>query len=140
VVPSPRVPRPFAALVAVPALAIAAGACGAGSPDAAVVDSQALSLPTLGDDAGCADRDRAQPVCLQAVAARCTSQRTDCEAMCESRQQPGSSEKEPALRGDFEADRCNEGCRVGAGACRSALAARCPRRCAGEADAAMPTP
>jgi hypothetical protein len=84
---------------------------------------------TTGGENGCEDRVRARPICLRAVETRCASMRSDCEARCEPRLGPGNSEKEPALRGDMEADRCREGCRQQDLGCRHALADRCPRPC-----------
>lgn len=111
-------------VAAIAALVFASVSCGGGNAEVAPAD--ALALPA---DAGCADLARVRPVCLRAAEARCASQQGDCEAQCEPRLGPGSSEKEPALRGDIEADRCRERCRVGLPACRTALAARCPNAC-----------
>jgi hypothetical protein len=44
--------------------------------------------------------------------AGCARQEAVCEASCEPRELPGSSEKEPAMRGDLEAERCREQCRT----------------------------
>ena len=43
--------------------------------------------------------------------AACTQRAAECEASCAPAILPGSSEKEPALRGDIEAERCHERCR-----------------------------
>lgn len=43
----------------------------------------------------------------------CASQEAACEATCEPRELPGSSEKEPFARGDIEAERCRDRCRTG---------------------------
>ncbi len=40
----------------------------------------------------------------------CEEQRASCEAACESRILPGSSEKAPEVRGEMEADRCRASC------------------------------
>ncbi len=40
----------------------------------------------------------------------CEEQRANCEAACESRILPGSSEKAPEVRGEMEADRCRASC------------------------------
>jgi hypothetical protein len=45
--------------------------------------------------------------------AGCARQQATCEAACEPRELPGSTEKEPAMRGDLEAERCREQCRTG---------------------------
>jgi hypothetical protein len=111
------------------ALAVAA-ACGGGNVES--VPPEALNVPP---DAGCADLARVRPLCLRAAEGRCSSQEGDCEAQCQPRLGPGSSEKEPALRSDLEEDRCRERCRVGLPACRTALAARCPNACEPEAGA-----
>jgi hypothetical protein len=93
-------------------------------------NSELVPQPTAtAGDGGCEDRARARLVCLGAVDARCDSLRGDCEARCEPRLGPGNSEKEPALRGDMEADRCREGCRETDRGCRRGLADRCPRPC-----------
>jgi hypothetical protein len=122
------------------ALVGAAVACG-GSPVApataapAVTESASVSDATpladlpLAPGSSCDERARARPICLGATESQCRSQRGDCEAGCEPRSGPGSSEKEPALRGDMEADRCREGCRQDATACARALGARCPTAC-----------
>lgn len=115
---------------AIVALVVAAASCGGGNAE--VPPAEALALPA---DAGCADLARVRPLCLRAAEGRCTSQEQDCEAQCEPRLGPGSSEKEPALRGDIEADRCRERCRIGVPACRTALAARCPNACEPDASA-----
>lgn len=117
--------RPFC----IAAVALAAAACGGGTAEA--VSPEALNVPP---DAGCAGLARVRPLCLRAAEGRCASQEGDCEAQCQPRLGPGSSEKEPALRSDIEEDRCRERCRVGLPACRTALAARCPNAC--EPDAA----
>jgi hypothetical protein len=117
------------AIAAVALATAAAASCGGGNAEVAPVES--VTVPA---DAGCADLARVRPLCLRAAEARCASQQQDCEAQCEPRLGPGNSEKEPALRGDIEADRCRERCRVGTPACRTAVAARCPNAC--EPDAA----
>jgi hypothetical protein len=103
---------------------IAATSCGGGNAE--VAPAEAL---TVAPDAGCADLARVRPICLRAAEARCASQQGDCEAQCEPMLGPGSSEKEPALRADIDADRCRQRCRAGVPACRAALAARCPNAC-----------
>jgi hypothetical protein len=103
-------------------------ACGAASPRPAATDWRDAAT-----DGGCADRERVRPICLRAVQTRCESERGDCEAACEPRLGPGSSEKAPALRGDIEGDNCREGCRVRMSTCRAALEIRCPAVCAEEA-------
>jgi hypothetical protein len=119
-------------------------ACGGGpvapaTPAPAVVESASVSDATpladlpLAPGTSCEERARARPICLAAIESQCRSQRGDCEAGCEPRSGPGSSEKEPALRGDIEADRCREGCRQSATACGRTLGARCPSAC--DADA-----
>ncbi|HEX8793324.1 MAG TPA: hypothetical protein VF765_20415 [Polyangiaceae bacterium] len=115
-------------IAAIVALAAALLACGGGNAD--VAPPEAMTLPA---DAGCADLARVRPLCLRAAEARCASQEGDCEAQCEPRLGPGSSEKEPALRSDIDADRCRQRCRVGQPACRTALAVRCPNACEPEA-------
>jgi hypothetical protein len=123
-----------------PAFAWALVACGGGPVHPATVASPVVETASDGDatplsdlplaaGGSCEDRARAAPVCLQAAQSRCRSQRGDCEAACEPRQQPGSSEKEPALRGDMEAERCRQGCRQYETACGSTLQARCPTPC-----------
>jgi hypothetical protein len=42
----------------------------------------------------------------------CARQQAACEAACQPRELPGSSEKEPFTRSDMEADRCREQCRA----------------------------
>jgi hypothetical protein len=116
-------------LAAIAALAVASVSCGGGNAEVASPEAM-----TLAADAGCADLARVRPLCLRAAEARCASQQDDCEAQCEPRLGPGSSEKEPALRSDIEADRCRQRCRVGVPACRTALSSRCPNAC--EPDAA----
>jgi len=96
---------------------------------APVTDATPLSDLPVAPGASCDDRARARPICLGAMQSQCRSQRGDCEAACEPRTAPGSSEKEPALRGDIEADRCREGCRQSATACERTLGARCPETC-----------
>jgi hypothetical protein len=117
-------------LAAVVALAVASLSCGGGNAEVAPAESL-----TVAPDAGCADLARVRPMCLRAAEARCASQQGDCEAQCEPRLGPGSSEKEPALRSDIEADRCRQRCRVGVPACRATLAARCPNACEPDASA-----
>jgi hypothetical protein len=116
-------------LAAIVALAVASVCCGGGNAEVASPEALAVA-----PDAGCAELTRVRPLCLRAAEARCASQQGDCEAQCEPRLGPGSSEKEPALRSDIEADRCRQRCRVGVPACTQALAARCPNAC--EPDAA----
>jgi len=116
-------------LAAIAALAAASVSCGGGNAE--VAPPEAMTLPA---DAGCADLARVRPLCLRAATARCASQESDCEGLCEPRLGPGSSEKEPALRSDLEEDRCRQRCRVGVPACQQTLAARCPNAC--EPDAA----
>ena len=111
-------------LAAIVALAVTCAACGGGNAE--VAPSESLTIPP---DAGCPDLARARPICLRAAEARCASQQGDCEAMCEPRLGPGSTEKDPALRLDIEAERCRQRCRVGVPACRAALTARCPNAC-----------
>lgn len=41
----------------------------------------------------------------------CARDEARCEAACASREMPGSSEKEPAIRGELEEERCRERCR-----------------------------
>ncbi len=122
-------------LAATAALAVALG-CGGGNAE--VPPAEALAAPP---DAACADLARVRPLCLRAAEAHCASQQEDCEAQCQPRLGPGSSEKEPALRSDIEEDRCRERCRVGTPACRTALGSRCPNACepdAGASDSAAP--
>lgn len=72
-------------------------------------------------------------MCLQAVETRCASQRSACEAGCQSRLLPGSDEKHPQVSGDIQEGQCREGCRETAQACRKSLVVRCPTLCgAGE--------
>jgi hypothetical protein len=52
---------------------------------------------------------------------RCERQRASCEASCESRVLPGSSEKAPEVRGEMEADRCRQSCITPYEACRHAM-------------------
>lgn len=118
-------------LAAIVSLVTATAACGGGNAE--VPPAEALTLPA---DAGCADLARVRPLCLRAADARCASQQQDCEAQCQPRLGPGSSEKEPALRSDIEEDRCRERCRVGTPACQATLAARCPNACEPDAGAA----
>ena len=112
------------------ALALVASACqgGARSPEAAEAPLEPVEA-ALAPDAGCADRARARPLCLQAVEARCASLQAGCEAQCETRLAPGSTEKEPGLRTDLAADRCRERCRQASRGCRGAMAAACPATC-----------
>ena len=117
-------------LAAIAALAVAIAACGGGNAE--VPPAEALTVPP---DASCADLARVRPLCLRAAEARCASQQQDCEAQCEPRLGPGSSEKEPALRSDIESDRCRQRCRVGVPACQQTLAARCPNACEPDAGA-----
>jgi hypothetical protein len=98
-------------------------ACGAGTSPADA------PLPVLGSDATCADRAQARPVCLQAVETRCASQRSACEASCQSRILPGSSEKHPELSGDLQEGPCRDGCRESSRACVQSLLVRCPTLC-----------
>jgi hypothetical protein len=98
-------------------------ACGASTPPAEV------PLPLLGSDATCADRAQTRPVCLQAVETRCASQQGQCEASCEPRSLPGSSEKHPDVGGDMAGERCRESCRGITPACRQALLPKCPTLC-----------
>lgn len=109
---------------------VAVASCGGGNAD--VASSEPVSLPA---DAGCADLARVRPLCLRAAFARCASQQQDCEALCEPRLGPGSSEKDPALRLDMEADRCRQRCGAGTPACRAVLGARCPNACEPDAGA-----
>ncbi|HEY5241415.1 MAG TPA: nuclear transport factor 2 family protein [Polyangiaceae bacterium] len=97
-------------------------ACGATTPPPP-------ELPVLGSDATCADRAQARPVCLQAVETRCAAQRGSCEAACQSRLLPGSSEKHPEVSGAVQEGPCREGCRQDARACAQSLVARCPTLC-----------
>jgi hypothetical protein len=117
-------------LAAIAALAVASLSCGGGNAEVAA--PEATTLPA---DAGCADLARVRPLCLRAAAGRCESQEADCEALCEPRLGPGSTEKDPALRSDIESDRCRQRCRVGAPACQQTLAARCPNACEPDASA-----
>jgi hypothetical protein len=94
------------------------------SPDATPISD--LPLATGGS---CDDRARARPICLAAVKSQCLSQQNGCETGCQPRTGPGSSEKEPAIRGDIEADNCRDGCRQSGTACLRTLGARCPSPC-----------
>lgn len=120
----------IAPAVAIAAGVLAAASCGGGNAEVAPPEAV-----TVAADAGCAELARVRPLCLRASEGRCASQEGDCEAQCQPRLGPGSSEKEPALRSDLEEDRCRERCRVGLPACRAALAARCPNACEPEAGA-----
>jgi hypothetical protein len=120
----------LAAIASLALATVAAASCGGGN--AKVAPPEAF---TVAPDAGCADLARVRPICLRAAEARCASQQSDCEAQCEPRLGPGSSEKEPALRSDIEADRCRQRCRVGVPACVQTLAARCPNACEPDAGA-----
>jgi hypothetical protein len=86
----------------------------------------------------CAERNRARPLCLRAAASRCASQRSDCEASCESRLSTGNSEKDPALRRDIQEARCRDGCGPAALACERSLLAQCPPLCASDGGAMQP--
>jgi hypothetical protein len=121
-------------------LSWAAIACGGGQPPpatpapavvetAAVSDATPISDLPLATGGSCDDRARARPICLAAVKSQCLSQQNECEAGCQNRSGPGSSEKEPALRGDIEADNCRDGCRQSGTACLRTLVARCPTPC-----------
>jgi len=68
-------------------------------------------------------------VCLQAVETRCAAQQGQCEAACEPRSLPGSSEKHPDVSGDMAGERCRDSCRGVTPACRLALLPRCPTLC-----------
>ena len=109
-----------------PAPAAPAPAVADGAPSAEATPLTDLPLATGGT---CEDRARARPLCLAAAEGQCRSQRSDCEAGCQPRLGPGSSEKEPALRGDIEEEHCREGCRTGETACRQSIVARCPTAC-----------
>jgi hypothetical protein len=52
----------------------------------------------------------------------CEEQRASCEAACESRILPGSSEKAPEMRGEMEADRCRASCITPYDSCQRARA------------------
>ncbi len=95
----------------------------------ATSDATPISDLPLAAGGTCDDRARARPICVAAVKSQCLSQQNGCESGCQSRVLPGSSEKEPALRGDIEADYCRDGCRLSATACARALEARCPVPC-----------
>jgi hypothetical protein len=97
-------------------------------------------LPLLGSDATCADRAEARPVCLHAVETRCASQRSTCEAGCQSRLLPGSDEKHPQVSGDLQEGQCRESCRQTAEACAQSLLGRCPTPCAPGEGAPPPSP
>ena len=105
--------------------------CGGGNAGVATGDGSFV-VPAV--DAGCPELTRARPLCLRAAEGTCGSQQRECEAQCEPRLGPGSTEKDPALRSDIEADRCRQRCSAGFPACRSALTSRCPNAC--EPDAA----
>ncbi len=67
--------------------------------------------------AGCGGGTRAAT-----AAGPCEEQRANCEAACESRVLPGSSEKAPEMRGEMEADRCRASCITPYDTCRRARA------------------
>jgi hypothetical protein len=81
----------FAAVLAVSAGALAATACGGAAQSGA------------------------------SASGRCERQRASCEASCESRVLPGSSEKAPEVRGEMEADSCRQSCITPYEACRRAV-------------------
>jgi hypothetical protein len=119
-------------------LAIAMGATGAcsGAPvRQALADQSATTL------ASCADRDRAHGLCVAAVASQCAAGRAECESRCEAsadaRLGPGSSEKEPALRGDIRGARCRQECDFAVHECERPLLAQCPSPCVGPPGAAF---
>jgi hypothetical protein len=117
------------------ALVVVAGAsllaCAGAAPPAEA------PLPLLGSDATCADRAQARPLCLHAVETRCASQRSTCEAGCQSRLLPGSDEKHPQVSGDMQESQCRDGCRQTAEACTQSLLGKCPTFC-GPGEAAPP--
>jgi hypothetical protein len=51
----------------------------------------------------------------------CERRRASCEAACESRSLPGSSEKSPELRGEMEAESCRHSCITPYESCRRAV-------------------
>jgi hypothetical protein len=105
-----------------------AAACAPGSPGKA----PSQTAPS------CAERDRARPLCLRAAASRCASQRSNCEASCETRLATGNSEKDPALRRDIQEARCRDGCGPAALACERALLAQCPSLCVSDGGVMQP--
>jgi hypothetical protein len=66
------------------------------------------ALPLVAFPGACASTDATS---APATYSGCSRQQAVCEASCEPRELPGSSEKEPATRGDLEAERCREQCR-----------------------------
>jgi hypothetical protein len=121
------------ALVIVPLIVPLIGGCGTANNSAPAPSSgeTAASTETVGDGGYCADHERARSVCIEAVAERCRGQSTGCEATCNAQlgSMPGSSEKEPAIRGDMESNQCRERCRQGYEPCLRALLVRCPQPC-----------
>jgi hypothetical protein len=101
---------------------------------------QVRTEPTGLAPPSCADRDRAHTLCTAAVASQCVTRRNECESRCEAsadeRLGPGSSEKEPALRGDIAAARCRQNCDLAAHECERPLLAQCPPPCVGAPGAA----
>ena len=96
--------------------------CGASS-----IEPPSTEMPSLGADAGCADRAQARPLCLRAFEARCASQRRDCEASCEPRLGPETERR--VVLPDVEANQCRDGCRQNEQACRQSLLRQCPSLC-----------
>lgn len=124
-----------ARIPAAASLAMAIGSAGACSGGRMRADESATTR------ASCADRDRAHGLCVAAVASQCATGRTECESRCEAsadaRLGPGSSEKEPALRGDIRGARCRQECDLAVHECERPLLAQCPSPCVGPPGAAL---
>jgi hypothetical protein len=116
--------------VAAASLAIAAACSG----------TQVRTEPSGLAPPSCADRDRAHSLCTGAVASQCVALRNECESRCATssdvRLGPGSSEKEPAIRGDIAATRCRQSCDIATHECERPLLAQCPSPCVGAPGAA----
>ncbi len=101
--------------------------CHATAPATAGVD------PAGDADGGaltCSERLRAGALCAAALAQRCQSQASDCEATCETRGElPANTARHPSDRASFESAGCRDRCRVGLDGCLRAVQPLCPHDC-----------
>jgi hypothetical protein len=94
-----------------------------------------------GGELTCAEREKAQGICLRAMGERCAAQQNDCDATCDSRNQmTGDTRKHPSNREELDAPRCRDACRVNRDACLRSVLTQCPTPCTGESAAPAPAP
>ncbi|HEY2510199.1 MAG TPA: hypothetical protein VGI39_05065 [Polyangiaceae bacterium] len=98
-----------------------------------------------GGQVSCADRARAQAVCVPALRQQCERQQSDCEIACERGDMHPTKQSGDDETHMVEATQCRDRCRESAGSCFASVARQCPQICATEAEstpapAALPAP